>query len=190
MVVDLNSYISSKAYADRLSVVGAIDIELGDPRNNQTTQWSSPVAARAWVDGYASTSRVSYINFGSANGCPPSGTQCNNGWTQEDIWYVSWGNPANPLPVPEIYYNAPPKQPSNALQWAALAALHGGTPMYIPGALTEWQACQDPGKSCAPGYDTPLQAWQQLMDTLYNASPILAPAMQSILYSSDITWQN
>lgn len=186
MMTRLNNYISN--YRDRLAVVGAIDIEPGGVPN---TGWSSPTVTRAWVDGYSSTSPVRYYNYGSADGCQTTGTSpCNNGWTPEDLWYVSWGSPANPLPVPEIYYNAPPLQPVNALQWINLATLHGGAPMNVPGVLSEWQACNDdPDQTCSAGYNTPLQAWQQMMDALHTVSPD-PTAVQSILYSSDITWQN
>ncbi|MHB8456055.1 MAG: hypothetical protein ACYDDO_15520 [Acidiferrobacterales bacterium] len=115
-----------------------------------------------------------------------------NGWTQQDVWYVSWGNPANPLPVPEIYFNAPRKSPTNALQWATLATLNG-TPQWIEGALTEWQACRDPGHMCKKKTlkvaNTPLQAFQEMMNALYGA--ITDPnTVQKVLYSSDVTWQN
>ncbi len=184
MMTRLNNYISN--YRDRLAVVGAIDIELDVPDG-----WATPLNARAWVDGYASTSLVSYYNYGDAQGCPTTGTgPCDNGWTQQDVWYVSWGSPANPLPVPEIYYNAPPGPPTHAQRWATLATLYSANPMFIPGVLTEWQACRDPNQSCAPGYNAPVQAWQQMMDALHAVTPDPTAVLQSILYSSDITWQN
>jgi len=165
--------------------VGASDIEL---------DWNTPTNSRAWADGYASASSgISYFNYGDANGCPTTGTgNCvapHHTWTMEDVWYVSWGNSAKPLPVPEIYYNAPPGPPTHAQRWANLATLHSTNPMFIPGALTQWQACRDPGRTCDPGYNTPVQAWQQLMDALYNVAADPS-TVQNILYSSDITWQN
>ncbi len=64
--------------------------------------------------------------------------------------------------------------------------------MKIPAALTTWQAyidkpC-DPTTPCDPT-NTPVQAWQQMVDGLYGvaADP---NTVQNILYSSDITWQN
>ncbi len=184
MMVRLNAYISNPGadLRDRLAVVGASDIEVG---------WNPPGLSRAWVDAYASTSQgIRYYNYGDAQGCPTTGTgPCDLGWTQEDIWYVSWGSAANPLPVPEIYFNAPPGPPSNARQWVTLAALHGGAPMFIPGVLTQWQACQDPGRKCDRGYNTPIQAWRQTMDALYAVTPDPNTG-QNVLFSSDITWQN
>lgn len=182
MLARLNSYISGPpSLRDRLAVVGAIDIEIG---------WNTPTNSRAWVDGYASASPVNYYNYGDAQGCPTAGTgSCDFGWTQEDVWYVSWGNAAHPQPVPEIYFNAPPGPPTHAQRWATLATLHSTSPMLIPGVLTEWQACQDPNRTCASGYNTPLQAWQQMMDALY-AVTTDPNTVQKVLYSSDITWQN
>ncbi len=186
MLARLNAFVSGPPYlGDRLSVAGAIDIELDVRRG-----WATPANARAWVDGYASTSPVSYYNYGDAQGCPTAGIgPCSNGWAQEDVWYVSWGNPANPLPVPQIYRT----DSSQAQQWSALAAYGNavhGTEVFIPAALTQWQACRDPGRNC-PGRlrNTPVQAWYQLMDALYAVIPD-PNAVQNILYSSDITWQN
>jgi len=93
------------------------------------------------------------------------------------------------MPVPQIYYNAPPKSPTQAQRWTTLATLDISAPKFILGALTEWQACQDPKRSCSPGYNAPVQAWQQVMDELYTLIP--DPNMvQKVIYSSDITWQN
>jgi hypothetical protein len=179
MMARLNNYISN--YRDRLAVVGASDIEMA---------YNTPARSRAWVDGYASISPVSYYNYGDAAGCPTTGTgPCSNGWTQEDVWYVSWGNIANSLPVPQIYRT----DGVQARQWAALAVYGStvhGTERFIPAALTQWQACRDPNRTCpALLRNTPLQGWQQTMDSLHAVSPD-PTAVQSILYSSDITWQN
>ncbi len=129
MIVRLNAYIAGPPYlGDRLSVVGASDIEL---------EFSPPDIARAWVDAYKSASpNIGFFNYGNASQCPPR-AGCTGGWTpdwtQEDIFYVSWGNPPsvdNPrggdgrsFPIPEIYFNAPPSTfgPVNALQWINIA---------------------------------------------------------------------
>lgn len=188
MLARLNDYLVSSGYTDRLSVVGAIDIEQG--KRGDADGWSSPSLARAWVDGYASTSRgVGYINYGSADGCPTRGAgPCNNGWTQDDVIYVSWGNTASIGPVPQIYFNVPPGRPSNALQWATLATRGAGRPRFFPGSMTQWQACRDRPRSCPNPTNTTVQGWQQLMDALHDASPDLAPLVQRKLYSTDITW--
>jgi hypothetical protein len=184
MIVRLNAYISGAFYGDRLSVAGASDIEL---------MFSPPAIARAWVDGYKSASPIiEFFNYGDAAGCPPR-LACINGWTQADIFYVSWGNPPSgdgrSFPVPEIYFNAPPStDPVNAKQWVNIATLYSSnSPMYIPAVLTQWQACLD-SPPCDPT-NTPVQAWQPTMNLLYGvaADPT---TVQNILYSSDITWQN
>mgnify|MGYP001558791066 CR=1 FL=1 len=182
MIARLNDYISSPpSYRSRLAVVGASDIEVS---------FNTPANSRAWADGYASSAPVGYYNYGDAQGCPTTGTgPCSNGWTQEDIWYLSWGGPANPLPVPQIYRT----DGIQARQWVSLAA-YGytahGTERFIPAALTQWQACRDPGRKCAASIrNTPIRAWQQLMDRLHDI--VSDPTtVQNILYSSDITWQN
>lgn len=182
MIARLNAYISTPpSYADRLAVIGASDIEIG---------YNTPANSRAWVDGYASTSPVNYFNYGDAAGCPATGTgPCDQGWTQEDVWYVSWGNSASPLPVPQIYRT----DGAQAWQWTALAVYGNtvhGTEKFIPAALTQWQACRDPGKKCdASLKNTPVQAWYQLMNGLHGAASD-PTTVQNVLYSSDITWQN
>ena len=178
MVARLNNYISRPTadLRNRLAVVGASDIEM---------DYSPPFRSRRWVDGYASTSPVMYYNYGDAAGCP----RCNNGWTLEDVWYVSWGNPVRPLPVPQIYNTGG----AQARHWQAVAtygrATHG-TEAFIPAALTQWQACRDPNRYCDPTIrNTPVQAWYQLMNMLHVV--VGDPTrVQNILYSSDITWQN
>src|SRR5258708_4092918 len=183
MMTRLNAFISTPpSWTDRLSVVGAIDIEQGNPG---ATDLTSAAVATGWVHGYASATLIGYVNYGAANSCPTSGTgPCANGWSQADIQYVSWGTAISLGPVPEIYFNVPPGLPSNALQWTTLATLGSSTQRFFPGALTQWQACHDPQRKCS-ATNTPLQAWQQLMDALYKA-----PVVQPKLYSSDITWQN
>ena len=56
-----------------------------------------------------------YYDFGSADGCPQSGSSdgpCNNGWHVSDVGYVSFHGLA--LPLPEIYYSV------NASQWTVV----------------------------------------------------------------------
>lgn len=53
-------------------------------------------------------------DFGSADGCPTSGSggSCNNGWTPFDVGWASFSGAM--LPLPEIYY------PVNANQWSVV----------------------------------------------------------------------
>ncbi len=169
MVNRLNDFIvSPPSWADREAARGANDIELN---------WNSVANSRAWVDGYSSAYQdASYFyNYGDAAGCPPYGS-CNNGWTQEDVWYTSWGSlPA--YPVPEIY------NPATAQEWYRISLYgytnHGGA-VQILGTLTQWAAA---GYCCT---NPPDQGWQQMTDAV-NGDPRTA---QVIPYSTDITWAN
>jgi hypothetical protein len=167
MVNDLNTWIASPpSYADKLSAKGAIDIE---------PDFNDSVVTRAWADGYTSAFEGSsfYYNFGSCDGCPFTGCpDCipNNGWTQEDVWYVSWGATAA-FPLPEIYLT----NGVNADQWyhmSIYAVTNHYSRMYFVGSLTQWQACHvDPAtaEDCKiRGIDnTPAAGWQQLYDALH-----------------------
>lgn len=165
----LNDWVSSPpSWADRIGVRGANDIEL---------DWNSVANSRAWVDGYTSAYQGEsyFYNYGDAAGCPPYGS-CDNGWRQEDVWYVSWGAPPA-YPVPEIYNNA------TAQEWYRIS-LYGytnhGQAVQILGTLTQWAAA---GYCCT---NTPEQGWQQMMNALNGDSR----TRQDIPYSTDITWQN
>ncbi len=169
MVNRLNDFIVSPPdWSDREAARGASDIEL---------DWNSVANSRAWVDGYASAYvAASYLyNYGDAAGCPPYGS-CNNGWRQEDVWYVSWGSPPA-VPVPEIYTFG------TAREWYRISLYgytnHGGA-VQILGTLTQWAAA---GFCCT---NPPDVGWQQLMDLLNGDSR----TVQTIPYSTDITWAN
>jgi len=169
MVNRVNDFIASPPdWSDREAARGASDIEL---------DWNSVTNSRAWVDGYASAYVAAsyFYNYGDAAGCPPYGS-CNNGWTQEDVWYVSWGAPPA-VPVPEIYTLG------TAREWYRIS-LYGytnhGRAVQILGTLTQWAAA---GFCCT---NPPDVGWQQLMDLL-NAD---SRTMQTIPYSTDITWAN
>ena len=108
------------------------------------------------------------INHGAAGGCPQSGTTstsgtCNNGWTQEDVWWVSWGA-APSYPQPEIYATTG----ANANQWQQLSLYsvlkHGGR-MSILGPLSQYGACQKMG-GCSGTDNTSSHAWSFLWSAL------------------------
>ncbi len=107
-------------------VIGANDIEPG---------WSSFAAAKSWVQGFIAGGGSLYLDFGSADGCPSNKTgnaPCGSGWTQDNVYYVSWGA-APALPAPEIYYN-PAVQPGYAdmaNQWAMIS-LYGAQAYNYP----------------------------------------------------------
>lgn len=140
LVASANSW--ARAHAPRTTLVGASDLEPG---------FGSVGGAEAWANGYASVKNSSYINYGSADGCSQTsanGGGCNNGWTQQAIWYVSTGVRGSSV-TPEIYYNA------NAQQWALISRYgkdHHKKQLTIPGALDQY-----PG-----GGNTSAQAYNDL----------------------------
>jgi hypothetical protein len=172
---------SPPSYASQEAARGAIDIEMG---------WNTPSATRAWVDGYAILTSTPYFNYGDCEGCPTFGAvlpipgqAINNGWTQDDVWHVSYGAlPA--FPLPEIYLT----NGINAAQWQQLSLYayenHGGA-MFFLGALTQFQACGGSG-GCPGANNTPGAGWAQLFAALNSD----ARTAQGLNYSSDITWAN
>lgn len=168
-VVAAQAYDVSKGYNSQVVMVGANDLESG-------SGWSSASAASAWAQGFSSKDGF-YIDFGSANGCPtsqPSGVinaSCNDGWTQEDYWYLSWGNSAA-VPAPEIYNSA------MAHQWATLSLFsaknHTDGRILMQGPWDEY----DEDHSTL----TATQAWDDLWNDL-NANSATA---QNMPYSLEI----
>ncbi|MBI4300227.1 MAG: hypothetical protein HY677_03750, partial [Chloroflexi bacterium] len=171
MVNRINDWITSPAgYASQEAVVGGNDMELS---------WNSAAATRSWAQGYASAGLWPYYNFGACEGCPTKDYWWwvpNNGWTLEDVWFVSWGV-ANAWPLPEIYLESG----INADQWQYLSrwsAVNHSQRMTSKGALSQWAAA---GLCCT---NTPAQAWMQLWNSL-NADPLTA---QDLSWSTDISW--
>lgn len=178
MVNRIQAYIETPtSYASQIGAGAGNDIELN---------WNSPSATRNWVNGYTSAGSYPYYNYGACEGCPTAtnpGWIPDNGWSLEDVWFVSWGAaPANPLP--EIYANSG----VNAEQWqyvSLYAYNNHGARINVKGSMTQYQACQDLGCSSAED-NTPSQGWTQLSNAL-NADSRTA---QSVVWSTDITWQN
>lgn len=168
MIVALEDVVRAKGYASHLAVLGADDME---------PSWSPAQATRAWVDGYSSVTRIPLVNFGSADGCPPYGT-CNNGWTPEDVWYVSEGSGISET-FPEIY-TASGAQAKEWYNISLYGAIHHHRPIHFLGAWTQYQAAD---LCCTLD---PQEAFAQLSSAL-NADPRTAQTLQ---YASDITWSN
>lgn len=184
MVNDFKNWITASGFGSQISGAGANDIEM---------DWSTPTEAKNWaclmnelgscVDGYGSVSGALYYNFGDAAGCPPAGV-CNNAWTQEDVWFVSWGaTPAWPLPQ---IYNA-----TMAQQWQQLS-LYGftqhGARMTILGQMTQYAACQTNGP--CPGTDfTPQQSWTELWKQINGDVRTRQTGASELRWSTDITWK-
>jgi hypothetical protein len=102
---NLHGYQASQGYNSQTSDAAA-DLE---------PSWDGPAITRQLVDGDHAQGWALYYDFGSADGCPQSGSAdgpCNNGWHVSDVGYVSFSGLA--LPLPEIYYAV------NASQWTVV----------------------------------------------------------------------
>ncbi len=179
MIKSVNDWVIASGYAGRVSIAGANDIELS---------WSGPVETRAWVDGYfanAPGELFALYNYGACDGCSYLASQnwiLPNGWSHNDVWYVSWGAWTT-YTLPEIYLT----NGWNASQWYLMsvwAYTNHGNAIRFNGSFTQWQACQDVG-GCTSTDNTPSAGWTQLFNAL-NADPRTA---QTLPNATDITWQ-
>ncbi len=183
MVSRVAASVAAAPYSQTVNVVGAIDAEPG---------FYGPIPTRAWVDGYASMTTRPLINFGSCDGCPTSGapvlnTVIGGGWTINDVWYVSGGNPIATA-LPEIYLNSG----TNARQWKTVALsvkTWAAKNMRFVGVMTQWQACHERGNEAeceAINIDnTPYEGWDQMVNAL--ASNVLVA--QPVGPPTDISWE-
>lgn len=185
MVEQVKLWVQSQGYSN-ITIAAASDMEMG---------WNTPRNTRAWVDSYKSyflnsgKPFITLYNYGDAAGCPPYGN-CNNGWTQDDVWYISWGSGIS-SPLPEIYTT----NSAQAKEWANLVKYsftkNPSNPMIIAGVMTQYQACLDQG-GCSGTNNTPEQGWTQLWNALNSdsqtAQTLLNP--QTLRWVTDITWQN
>lgn len=188
MVDQVNTWAQNQNYSE-ITIAAASDMEIG---------WNTARNTREWVDGYKSyfsnnnRPLITLYNYGDAAGCPPFGN-CNNGWTQDDVWYISWGSGIS-SPLPEIYTT----NSSQAKEWANLVKYsftkNPNNPMIIAGVMTQHQACKDQygDVGCSGTNNTPEQGWTQLRDLLNSdsqtAQTLLNP--QTLRWVTDITWQN
>lgn len=101
---DLASYQSTHGYNQQGAAAGS-DME---------PSWDSYTATKNLVDGDTAQGYALYYDYGSADGCPSSGSSgsCNNGWTVANVAYVSYSGVA--VPLPEIYFTV------NANQWTVI----------------------------------------------------------------------
>jgi hypothetical protein len=101
---DLAAYQTAHAYT-RQSAAAAGDME---------PAWDGPAVTKRLVDGDQAQGWALYYDFGSADGCPSTGSggSCSNGWRVADVAYVSYSGAA--VPLPEIYY------PVNGGQWTVV----------------------------------------------------------------------
>jgi hypothetical protein len=102
---DLDGYQSSQGYYSQ-AAEAASDME---------PSWDGAPITKQLLNGDTAQGGALYYDYGSADGCPQSGSAdgpCNNGWHVSDVAYVSFHGMA--LPLPEIYYTA------NAGQWTVV----------------------------------------------------------------------
>jgi hypothetical protein len=134
-------------------VSGAVDIEPG---------WGPPGQARAWVDGFVRAAPQTRLwNFGSADGCPQtvsSDLTCNNGWTIDDVLWVSSHAGPNVVAMPQIHTQSG----SQARQWARLAARALGMQqgLRLSSFTVQTSACRQVKKGCPK---TGVSAWDGYM---------------------------
>jgi hypothetical protein len=146
---------SAQAESDPRTVVsGSVDLEPG---------WGPPGQARAWVDGYTAQTSARLWNFGSADGCPQTyGTKltCNNGWTIDDVLWVSSHGGGNVLAMPQIHT----KSGSQARQWAVLAARAAdmGMPLRLAAITVQTAACSQVRNGCPTTGVSAWDGWSQL----------------------------
>lgn len=186
MVNSINAYIKSKGYST-VRVIGASDIE---------TAWNNPEITRAWVDGYRGATDHKLCDYGDAGGMPqaPKGAASyisgsgSNGWTLEDIWYVSDGGidaatgERFSFSLPEIYTVTG----TQAAQWFNLALyshIVKGQQLSIYGVMTDYAA--------DPTMNSPEKAWNQLAGYIASSSVTsgyLATDSTFMQWSTDISW--
>lgn len=119
MVNQLNSWLIQDGLSGILYIAGGSDME--------PSFGLSPSYAKSWVEGYSYNNQFLLFDYGSADGCPldypytepinqsnVSPGLCNNNWTQDDIYYLSFGASSIMLPFPEIYEE---NEEANARQW-------------------------------------------------------------------------
>jgi len=138
----------------RVAVTGSVDLEPG---------WGPPGQARAWVDGYVATTAVRLWNFGSADGCPQSVSTkltCNNGWTIDDVLWVSSHAGPNVLAMPQIHTQSG----SQARQWAVLAArgVAMARPLRLAAITVQTAACSQVKGGCPTTGVSAWDGWSQV----------------------------
>jgi len=173
------NWMNNAGYSSHEDVRGADDIE---------PDFATYTATKSWLDGYGTTGTHVYDDYGGAAGCPStthSNGSCDNGWNQNKVQYVSWGD-VLALPLPEIYRT----DGIQADQWheVDLYSVNSlGTQMYFDGSFTQSKACSqvDMCGGSHPTNNTPSQGWNQL----YNALNSTSGTAQSLLFATDIEWE-
>lgn len=196
LIISINDWLEQDGYSTQVRAYGASNMEPGF--NTSTTTYN-------WVDGYESVNnRWSYYNVGSADGCPldypPTEPEygyyypanCDNDWTQENIYYISWGAVAA-LPLPLIYETGG----AHAQQWYRIglyANLSNSAFMRFTGTMTQFEACQqllsvdDPRyyQDCVSLDNTPVAGFLQL-DSWLKSDPYDRVG-NGLIWSTDINY--
>ena len=105
---DLSDYQAAKGY----------DSQTSDAASDMEPSWDGPSITKQLVNGDQGQGWALYYDFGSADGCPQSGSSdgpCNNGWHASDVSYVSFHGLA--MSLPEIYYSALANQWTVVRKW-------------------------------------------------------------------------
>jgi hypothetical protein len=109
----VRNWLINSGYASQISIWGANDIEPG---------YDTYAPTASWISGWTSTTVESLLDFGSADGCPQTthtNGGCNNGWNQNDIWNVSWGDPPS-FAAPEIYVQGQANEWGQIRYWKSM----------------------------------------------------------------------
>lgn len=167
----------ARAVSDvRVTISGAVDLE---------PSWGPVRQARDWVAGFTAATGRRLWNFGSADGCPQSvgSLRCNNGWTIDDVLWVSSQASPNLVVIPQIHT----RSGSQARQWAVIAArgMELGAPLRIAGVGAQPSACQQVRDGCPTTGNDPWTAWLQLRQAL---DAIPSTAGTAIGPPRDIRW--
>ena len=189
-------------------VAGANDFEAGafSPSLGRETFGGpapkGPRNAKAWVSGWTSptnTNGLQYINYGSTDGCPTSGSgpnpgQCDRGWTQDDYWFLSQGTlGAVAGSLPQVYntnHQQLREREISKYGFYAYADFGNRGTINFLGALTQHLACQT--RNChATTQAQPWEAWSAFRQALDDDGSGTPPPTkgESLGFASDIGWQ-
>lgn len=168
---------AARAVSDtRIIISGANDLEPG---------WGPSGQARAWVDGFVASTAQRLWNFGSADGCPQKvgGLLCNNGWTIDDVIWVSAQAGPNIVALPQVHTNGG----AQSKQWSVIAARAKelGITFRLGGMSVQTAACQQVKGGCPTTGISAWNAWAQLRKYI-DLQPSLAGL--PIAAPTDIRW--
>lgn len=165
------------------AVDGADDIEL----DYNTYTYTQP-----WVEGFNDYDDINNLrllfDYGDSAACPSSGTtatagQCNNGWTQANVWDVSSYYYAS-YPTPQIYTT----DSVQARQWQQISLwgyLNGHPAIRFFSSFTQLGACAQRG--CPVGIENdPDTGFSQLWDAIASDSRTFPIGFS---WSTDVRYQ-